>query len=188
MSSDLRANRICEYCRKEFTARTTTTRYCSRKCNSRAYKAKVRQAKINKSIQETRDQKNEELKLINSMEFLTVRQAAILLNCSRQNVYKMINAGKLPATNILQNKTLIERSAIDDIFKKAAPKIIYKIQVPKVKVIQLEDCYTTTEVRQIFNISDRTLKKLIDENDIPKVRLGRQHYVPKAIFHELLKK
>lgn len=40
MSSKIEVQRICQYCKKEFTARTTVTKYCSHKCNQRAYKAK----------------------------------------------------------------------------------------------------------------------------------------------------
>ena len=38
MSTNIRVKRKCEYCKKEFTAKTIRTRYCSHQCNSRAYK------------------------------------------------------------------------------------------------------------------------------------------------------
>ncbi len=50
MSTNIRVKRRCEYCKKEFTAKTIRTRYCSHQCNSRSYKKikaaeKVKQAK-----------------------------------------------------------------------------------------------------------------------------------------------
>lgn len=185
MSTGFKVIRICDYCKKEFTAYTTKTKYCSKKCNGNHYKAKKRKQKIYVSQNETLNKKNEDLELIKNMEFLTVKQTSILLNCSRQNIYKMINAGKISATNILQNKTLIKRSVIDRLFENS--KIIYKIVKPKIKLVELKDCYTTSEVKEKFNISDRTLKSLIEKNEIPKLQQGWYFYVPKEPFDKIFK-
>lgn len=53
MSTNIRIKRICDFCLQEFTAKTTKTKYCSHKCNSRAYKAAVRKEKIETSNIET---------------------------------------------------------------------------------------------------------------------------------------
>ena len=52
MSSNIEVQRICEYCDKEFTARTTKTRFCSHACNSRAYKANIKSIKVENSNKE----------------------------------------------------------------------------------------------------------------------------------------
>ena len=46
MSSNIRVQRICQFCGKEFTARTTVTKYCSDVCAKRAYKARKRTEKV----------------------------------------------------------------------------------------------------------------------------------------------
>jgi excisionase family DNA binding protein len=46
----------------------------------------------------------EELK---KKEFLTVRDAAILLNCSIRTAYRLIEHGNIKAVNIAEKKTLI---------------------------------------------------------------------------------
>lgn len=117
MSSNIKVIRVCEYCNKEFVAKTTRTKYCSHKCNSRHYKEKQKQKKIVDSNIQTRQIKELPLLELNAKEFLTVTQTAKLLNCSRQNVYKMINMGKLKATNLLEKKTIIKRDDIDGLFK-----------------------------------------------------------------------
>src|SRR5690606_7743591 len=96
MSSNIEIIRICEYCHKEFVAKTTVTKYCSHKCNSRAYKAKVKSGKIQKSYDETNKLKSQGYKgkvqtveLIKAKEGLTVKDITVLMNCSRQSVYKM---------------------------------------------------------------------------------------------------
>lgn len=49
MSSNIEVTRICEHCKKQFTAKTTRTRYCSPICNSRGYKSLERKGKVEKS-------------------------------------------------------------------------------------------------------------------------------------------
>ncbi|WP_018615240.1 helix-turn-helix domain-containing protein [Segetibacter koreensis] len=117
MSSKIELQRICQQCGKEFTARTTVTKFCSDNCAKRAYKVRVMVAKIAASNIETETIKNKTLEDLKEKEFLTVRQVSKLIGCSRQNVYKLINGGKLKATNILQKKTLVKRSEIDKLFE-----------------------------------------------------------------------
>ena len=45
-ASKERILKICEYCGKSFYALKSTTRYCSKQCNSYAYKAARREEKV----------------------------------------------------------------------------------------------------------------------------------------------
>jgi len=117
MSSNLLIKRICQFCGVEFTARTTVTKYCSLKCSQRAYKSRKRSNAVQKSIFETTQIKLMLLEEIKTKEFLSVKDVSRLLNCSKQTVYKLINSGKLKATNILKKKTIIKRSDLDNLFK-----------------------------------------------------------------------
>ena len=45
-ASKERILKICEYCGKSFYASKSTTRYCSKQCNSYAYKAAKREEKV----------------------------------------------------------------------------------------------------------------------------------------------
>ena len=38
MSSNLKIEKVCEWCGSQFVARTTATAYCSHRCSSLAYK------------------------------------------------------------------------------------------------------------------------------------------------------
>lgn len=55
MSSNIQIKRVCEQCGKSFLARTTVTRFCSHKCNSRFYKLQQKQKKIESSNAVTRN-------------------------------------------------------------------------------------------------------------------------------------
>jgi excisionase family DNA binding protein len=117
MSSNIHVQRICQHCGKEFTARTTTTLYCTHRCNSAAYKQKVRDGKIEQSNQETQRIKNKPIEELKAKEFLTVREVSILLNCSVRSAYYYIESGTIKAVNLGQRITRVKRSEIDKLFE-----------------------------------------------------------------------
>lgn len=117
MSSNIHVQRICEYCKVEFTARTTKTKYCSHKCNSRHYKEKTRGAKVLKSNEETTKKITLEVEKINALDFLTVKEVSVLLNCSIKTVYRNIKNGNIKAINYGERVIRIKRSDIDNMFK-----------------------------------------------------------------------
>ena len=46
MSSKIEIQKKCDWCGAVFTARKTTTSYCSHKCANRAYKDRVRKERV----------------------------------------------------------------------------------------------------------------------------------------------
>jgi len=117
MSSKIEVQRICQHCGKEFTARTTITKYCSDLCAKRAYKARIRAAKVNTSNKETLLIKTKPFDELKAKEFLTVRDIAALLNCSIRTAYRLINQGNIKSVNLAERKTLVKRSEIDKLFQ-----------------------------------------------------------------------
>ena len=118
MSSNIHVQRICEYCKEEFTARTTKTKYCSHKCNSRHYKEKTRGVKILKSNKETTQKVSFELDKLNALDFLTAKEVSVLLNCSIKTVYRNINNGTIKTVSLGSRTKRIKRSDIDDLFNQ----------------------------------------------------------------------
>tara|TARA_R110002033_G_C3843131_1_gene234996 strand:+ start:314 stop:673 length:360 start_codon:yes stop_codon:yes gene_type:complete len=117
MSSNIEIIRICEYCHNEFIAKTTVTKYCSHKCNSRAYKERIKYKKIKRSNEETYNTKTQAIEIIKAKEFLTVKDITILINCSRQTIYKIIHSGKLKSIDLKIKKIIVKRSDLDRLFK-----------------------------------------------------------------------
>jgi excisionase family DNA binding protein len=182
MSSNIKVQRICQYCGNEFTARTTVTKFCSNLCSKRAYKAHKRTEKVERTNRETKRIKSQPIEDLKTKEFLTVTQVSKLIGCSRQNVYKLINTGKLKATNILEKKTIVKRSDLDKIFEKPQPVI----SEPETIQIDITDCYTLSEIQDKFKVSEKALYDIVIRNNIPKIKKGRYSYVPKQIIDELL--
>ena len=184
MSSNIKIQRICQHCGQEFTARTTVTQYCGDICAKRAYKARQKAGKIVASNNQTTAVKEKPLEEIKAREFLTIRDAATLLSCSRQTVYNLIRNGILQAVNLSERKTLINRAAIDKLFEKSQPTISPTTPTP-VKP-DIKDCYTLQALQNMYRLSQKALYELIKRHQIPKLKQGKFVYVPKAAIDQLL--
>jgi excisionase family DNA binding protein len=194
MSSNIQVQRICQHCGTEFTARTTVTKYCSHRCGSLANKAKKRAEKVQKSNTETKQIKTKPIEELKAKVFLTVSDVSKLIGCSRQNVYKLINTGKLKATNILEKKTIVRRCDLDKLFKEVPETETIPEQQKKelsewkqAGAFEIIDCYTINEVLEKYSISETTLQNIIKRESIPKIKKGWYAYVPKPIIDKILK-
>ena len=182
MSSKIEVQRICKHCGNEFTARTTVTQFCGDTCAKRAYKARLRAAKVGESNRETQRIKNQPIEELKAKEFLTVREVARLLNCSVRSAYYYVESGTIKAVNLGQRITRVKRSEIDKLFEQPQPVI----PQPEQKQFDIADCYTLTEVKDKYSISEKALQNLIKRNSIPKIKKGWFAYVPKTEIDNLL--
>ena len=102
----MRKTRKCTFCGKEFTCNSGSQRYCSEHCAEAAKtQRKKRQQDFLKAVQPVID--------IASQEYLTFSKAAILMGCSRQYVYKLVNEGKLSASRISSRMAFIRKADIE---------------------------------------------------------------------------
>ena len=132
MSSNIKIPKFCQYCGQAFVAQTTTTRYCSKTCNSRHYKKIKREEKVPATLKEqiksVTSANSENLQSLQSLpiqtgnfinlrdkEFLSVQEAAILLGASRWTIQRMIQREDIKAGK-LGRRTIIPRSEIDNLF------------------------------------------------------------------------
>ena len=186
MSTNIRVQRICQFCGKEFTARTTVTQYCSENCAKRGFKARQRATKIETSNKETQVIKSKPIEELKAQEFLSVRNVAKLIGSSRQTVYNLINTGKLKAVNILKKKTIIRRCDLDKLFEQPEPLIKQNENNIERQQYEIAECYTLIEVQKKYGISEKALHDLIKRNGIPKIKKGWFAYVPKKIIDKIL--
>ncbi len=120
MSTNIEVQKICEFCGKEFTAKTTVTRFCGTPCASRSYKQRKRQNKIGKAIEKTNQQKLLSITELNheaikQKDFLSIKEARILLGLSERTFFRLMKSGTIKATK-LGRRTIIKRSEIDKLF------------------------------------------------------------------------
>ncbi|MBG6111688.1 excisionase family DNA binding protein [Flavobacterium sp. CG_9.10] len=122
MSSNMAIPKICSYCGKTYIAKTTMTRYCSLKCNSRHYKQKVKDDKIQLSLlqqqqtmQSLQTSQTANPDSLSNKGYLCVQDAAELIGVSRWTINRMIKRGELQIHKFGRKK-IIERSQIDKLF------------------------------------------------------------------------
>ena len=121
MSSTFQLPKKCEYCKKVFLAKTTKTRYCDKKCNSRHYKQIKKEEKINASMNQdfAKVQSQQSLQTIDptldSREYLSVKEACQLLGASRWTIYRLISSETIKSAK-LGRKTIIPKSEIQNLF------------------------------------------------------------------------
>lgn len=187
MSSNIKVQRICQHCGKEFTAKTTTTKYCSHTCNSKAYKAKKRVEKVKKSDQETIQVKTQPIAELNAKEILTVKEAAVLLGFSVRTTYRLINNGTIKAVNLSERLTRIKRAELDKLLTPTEPIKPTEPEEPTVKKYDIEECYTLLEVIEKYNISRNLLQITLERNNIPRFKKGSFVYVPQVLIDQVLK-
>jgi len=183
MSSNIKVQRVCKFCGKEFTARTTVTQYCGDNCAKRAYKARKRSVKIDLSNVETKVTVTKPIELLKAEEFLNVRQVSRLIGCSRPTVYNLIKTGKLKAVNLLKKKTIIRRSEVDKLFEQ--PVVFGNELAPLTEQFGMFEFYTLTEVQVKYGVSGKALDDIINRNSIPKFKKGAFAFVPKPMIDKL---
>ena len=186
MSSNIRIQRVCQFCGKDFEAKTTVTKFCSDNCAKRGYKERMRKNKIAKSEEEVKVVKNKPMMEIQAKSYLTVGDVAALLQSSEQAIYDMINSGRLKATNLGVRKTRVMRADIDKLFNP--PKVKPMVESIPVKPLQISDCYTIAEAEYVSGMSSKAFYDLIKKHNVPKKKQGKFVYVPKTVIHKLFNK
>ena len=116
MSSNILVQRICQNCNTEFTAKTTVTKYCSNNCAKNAWRKRKQAEKVKVVSRNTKNKIKLPKIEIAAKDFLSVNEAALLLNCTRRVVYYLIETKKLKATNLGTRVTRIKRSNLDSLF------------------------------------------------------------------------
>lgn len=177
MASNITVIRICEYCKEKFEAKTTKTRYCSHTCNRKAYKEKLRDEKIKKANKAT-NFNILDIEKVTKKDFLTVKEAALLLNMSLRTVYRLIENKELNAYNFARRKTLVRRQDIDAYFELNLNNV--NIDKSHLKdLITTENSYTIEDIHSKYNISTSAIYNLIKRLDIQKIQVGKHSLVRK---------
>ncbi|EJF07967.1 helix-turn-helix domain-containing protein [Pontibacter sp. BAB1700] len=117
MSSNIRLTRKCQFCGKQFIAKTTVTKNCSDYCAKRAYKRRLKEQKITTSELETGATFHVIENNLHEKAYLSIQEASILFGISTRTIRRMIESKKLPIIRfnsriILQKKELLEKMKI----------------------------------------------------------------------------
>ncbi len=155
--------RKCAYCGKVFTTNSGMQKYCSEECAEQAKETKKkRQRDFLRAVEPVME--------FQQQEYLTFSKAAILLGCTRQYVYKLVEQGKLPASRLSSRMALVRKSDIEKMFednpynrvlpctkpKKSVSKKMKSPAKDKAKEERATDevleYYSGEEVKQIYKV------------------------------------
>lgn len=182
MSSNIKVERICEWCGKTFIAQTTVTRFCSKRCSERSYKERFRQKKMTVSNQETAT--NAANQKWRDKDFLTPTQAAELLGIGRMSIYRYIRDGKIKVIRF-KRKTLISKADIQSMFDFLPPKEVETKEATEKKGKSISDFYTRAEIREKYGVKDSWIYKVVAENNVPKTIIRGKAYFSKSHIDRL---
>ena len=185
--------RKCAYCGKVFTTNNGMQKYCSEECAEKAKEnKKKRQRDFLRSVEPVME--------LQQQEYLTFSKAAILLGCTRQYVYKLVEQGKLPASRLSSRMALVRKSDIKKMFednpynrvlpctkpKKSVSKKMKSPAKDKAKEERATDevleYYSGEKVKQIYKVKQSWLYVSAKRHQIPMCRIsGRNYYCKKHI-------
>jgi excisionase family DNA binding protein len=118
MSSNIRIERICEFCNCKFIARTTKTKYCSQICSARQYKHAARQEKLAIAKVEStitgKVRTTVDFPMLAGKELLTITEASALLNITHVTLRRWIKEKRIQSSRI-GKKHLIKRIHLDSL-------------------------------------------------------------------------
>ena len=183
----------CAYCGKVFTTNSGMQKYCSEECAEQAKETKKkRQRDFLRAVEPVME--------LQQQEYLTFSKAAILLGCTRQYIYKLVEQGKLPASRLSSRMALVRKSDIEKLFaanpynrvlpctkpKKSVSKKMKSPAKGKAKEERATDevleYYSGEEVKQIYKVKQSWLYASAKRHQIPMCRIaGRNYYSKKHI-------
>ena len=185
----MKAIRKCKYCGKEFVARSGMQKYCCEECQTKAKEArKKRQQNFMNAVEPVID--------LQCQEYLTFAKAAILMGCSRQYVYKLVNEGKLAASRISSRMAFIRKADIERMLagnpyhrvlptnrpKKSAVPSSKKVNATAMTAqnnaqeTEVLNYISGEEVMKIYKVKKSWLYTSAKRNQVPVCRIAGMNY------------
>lgn len=166
--SAIKIRKVCEFCGQEFYTKKHSTKYCSKKCNERAYKHRKRKRFVEDVEKKQQDSIRSNLK---EQDYFQVKGVAKLMGLSPKSIYKMIYRGQLNASRITSRLTIIRRKDIESLLTNNPHQIHHRIQAQPIV-----DFYTTKEIVEKYNISPTYLYRLSQKITLPHVFKRKETY------------
>ncbi|GAB3533171.1 hypothetical protein GCM10027443_18220 [Pontibacter brevis] len=115
MSSNIRITRKCQYCGKQFVAKTTVTKNCSDYCAKRAYKRRLKEQKITTSELETGATFQVIENNLHEKAYLSIKEASVLFGVSEKTIRRMIVSKKLPIIRFNRRIVIQKKESLEEL-------------------------------------------------------------------------
>ena len=184
----MKKTRKCAFCGREVTANSGVQKYCSVSC---ADEAKRERKKRNGDFLKAA----EPVIGLRQQEYLTFSKAAILMGCSRQYIYKLVNQGKLKASRISSRMAIIRRADIETMLEgspynkvvfgnRPKPASSNRQQQKKKEPVSVSDEPLTyisgEEVIASYKVKPSWLYTSAKRNQIPICRIAGKNYYSRS--------
>lgn len=189
----MKKTRKCAFCGREFTASNGVQKYCSVSCSD---EAKKERKKRNEDFLKAA----EPVIGLRQQEYLTFSKAAILMGCSRQYIYKLVNQGKLKASRISSRMAIIRRADIESMLEgNPYNKVVFgnrpkptnssrKLRKQEAETASNEPLtyISGEEVIASYKVKPSWLYTSAKRNQIPICRIAGKNYYSRSHVEECL--
>ncbi|MBQ9652975.1 MAG: helix-turn-helix domain-containing protein [Bacteroidales bacterium] len=161
---------VCKYCGQTFIGSFPWTKYCSHQCASKAIKENLKLARIEEDSEAVKEQRREAL---SKKEFVSLSEAARLLDISRPTLYKKIEDEGIEVVDLGPRTKRIRVADLLATSGKSTPsdQPFPKIQKPK------EGYVSVPEALEAFNMTRGHLYRWTKDTDIQSITYkGKAYY------------
>lgn len=181
----------CEWCGKEFSARKSNTRYCSKQCADHANKQRLRD--WTKGI--VQGHHDDEIKASFGC-VLSLKELSEFLCVSKTTAFRYVSEGLIPSL-VVRGRIKVLKANVEKVFNDAPPYKKQERYCPEKKaglssspgIIQEEKGYTTVkESAEKYDLSPAYVDKLFNKSGITVVFHRGKKYYPVSEVNSLFRK
>lgn len=184
----------CECCGRMFKPATMEQRFCSLIC-----------AEDKLAQKETIQAALEPIKNVANADYLTFSNAAVLMGCSRQYIYKLVAQGKLTASRISSRMSFVRRADIEAMlaanpYHRVIPIGLSQSTSVGVKKnsdptpssdthaessFTVDDYFTIEQAVEKYGVSTTTIYNRVRLHSVPTCRMSGKTYYSKTRLEEV---
>lgn len=151
--------RKCECCGATFIAKTLDSHYCSRACSQKAYDKRMAEKKKLEQLNAIVEQ------IPDARDYISVQEAVAMFGISKDTIYRLIKKGKIPAINIGERLTRINKSKLEEMFPlQEEPIIVESYPVFKTsggKPSRIKEALNRTITTPIWDKNRNALRQMV---------------------------
>ena len=165
--------KVCQFCGKEFSAYKSTTKCCSDSCAKRLYKQQKRERLLQNEKQVVKDRIAQDLQ---QQVFLSISDAARLLNVSRPTMMNIINARGLCVHSTSKRMIRINK---DELLQSCSKEI-------SAPVVKEKELISMKDALEKYHISLTWFYHKIKSAKLEPVKIKGVAYYDAEVLHRLL--
>lgn len=173
--------KICQYCGREFLACQSRTAYCSDRCGKLADKLKYKNERLKRESTEVRE--IERLALLDK-NYLTLSDAAKLMQISRNTLYKIIHLYSIQLHRFTDRTVRIART---DLEKAGLSNLNYIKSTVQEKDDVLTNRMTREQVMEKYGVTHSWFYSTIKKHDLSVIHIGCKAFYDAEEMDKLFK-